>query len=83
MLLSSFHMAMLLGLSGLVLLLVTVQPDEHRGVRVGLCLAVAAAVLLYLDWRTGLLFQANPEDVHGVVWVWGFYLFEWLPSANS
>jgi cellulose synthase (UDP-forming) len=46
-------------------------------VRIALCLAVAAAVLLYLDWRTGLLFRASPGDIHGAVWVWGFYLFEW------
>jgi cellulose synthase (UDP-forming) len=76
MLLPALHTAMLLGIAGLVLLLVTVQPDEHRWVRLGLCLAVAAAVLLYLDWRTALLFQASPEDIHGAVWVWGFYLFE-------
>ena len=52
MLLPTFHMALLLGIAGLILLLVTVRPDEQRWVRVGLCLAVAAALLLYLDWRT-------------------------------
>jgi cellulose synthase (UDP-forming) len=76
MLLPTIHIAMLLGLGGLVLLLVTVRPDEHRGVRLVLCLAVAAAILLYLDWQTGLLFHASPEDIHGAVWVWGFYIFE-------
>jgi hypothetical protein len=45
-------------------------------VRLGLCLSVAVAVVLYLDWRTGLLFQARPHEIRGIVWVWGFYLFE-------
>jgi cellulose synthase/poly-beta-1,6-N-acetylglucosamine synthase-like glycosyltransferase len=76
MLLPAFHMAMLLGIAGLVLLLITVRPDEHRWVRLGLCLAVAAAIFLYMDWRTGLLFHARPDDIHGVVWVWCFYIFE-------
>jgi cellulose synthase (UDP-forming) len=76
MLLPTFHMALLLGIAGVVLLLVTVRPDEQRWVRVGLCLAVAAAVLLYLDWRTGLLMAASPHDIRGPVWVWGFSLFE-------
>jgi cellulose synthase (UDP-forming) len=77
MLWPTLHIAMLLGLNGLVLLLVTVRQDEHRGVRVGLCLAVAAAVCVYLDWRTALLFRASPHDLRGAVWVWAFYLFEW------
>src|SRR4029450_10825187 len=76
MLLPTFHIALLLGIAGLILLLVTVRPDEQRWVRVGLCLAVAAALLLYLDWRTGLLMAASPHDIRGAVWVWGFSLFE-------
>src|SRR5919204_3253256 len=76
MLFPSIHIAMLLGLGGLVLLLVTVRPDEHRGVRVALCLAVAAAVLLYVHWRTGLVVTASPEDIHGAGWMWYFYGFE-------
>src|ERR671923_1456163 len=75
MLLPSVHMAMMLGIGGLVLLLVTVRPDEHRGVRLVLCLAVAAAALLYLDWQTGLLFHASPDKIHGAVWAWYFYIF--------
>jgi cellulose synthase (UDP-forming) len=76
MLVPSLHTAMLLGVGGLVLLLVTVRPDEHRWVRFVLCLAVAAAVLLYMDWRTGLLFHARPDEIRGAVWAWGFYIFE-------
>ncbi len=76
MLLPTLHIAMLLGIGGLVLLLVTVRPDEQRWVRLGLCLAVVAAILLYLDWRTGLLISARPHEIRGAVWVWGFYLFE-------
>src|SRR5512145_1965953 len=76
MLLPAFHMTMLLGIAGLVLLLVTARPDEQRWVRVGLCLAVAATVLLYLDWHTGLLMAASPHDIRGAGWVWGFFLFE-------
>jgi cellulose synthase (UDP-forming) len=76
MLLPMLHMTMLLGVASIVLLLITVRPTEHRWVRLGLCLAVGAAVLLYLDWRTGLLFHASPDDIHGVVWVWCFYIFE-------
>ena len=76
MLMPTLHTAMLFGLSGLVLLLVTIRPDEHRGVRLSLCLTVAAAVLVYLDWRTGLLSQASPHEIRGVLWVWGFYVFE-------
>jgi cellulose synthase (UDP-forming) len=76
MLLPTLHIVMLLGLGGLVLLLVTVRPDEQRWVRLGLCLAVVAAVLLYLDWRTGLLISARPHESRGAMWVWGFYLFE-------
>src|SRR4029453_15851153 len=72
----TFHMALLLGIAGLILLLVTVRPDEQRWMRVGLCLAVGATVLLYLDWHTGLLMAASPHDIRGSVWVWGFYLFE-------
>jgi cellulose synthase (UDP-forming) len=82
MLWPTLHTAMLFGLSGFVLLLVTVQPDEHRGVWVGLCLAVAAAVVVYLDWRTGLLFQAAPHAIRGVVWVWGFSIFECVAFAE-
>jgi cellulose synthase (UDP-forming) len=69
-------MAMLLGIGGLVLLLVTVRPEEHRCVRLVLCIAVAASILVYMDWRTGILFHARPDDIHGAVWVWGFYIFE-------
>jgi cellulose synthase (UDP-forming) len=69
-------MAMILGIGGLVLLLVTVRPDEHRYVRLVLCIAVMASVLFYVDWRTGLLFHAQPDEIHGAVWVWGFYIFE-------
>jgi cellulose synthase/poly-beta-1,6-N-acetylglucosamine synthase-like glycosyltransferase len=76
MLLPTLHITMLLGLCGVVLLLVTVRPHEHRWVRLGLCLAVIAAVLLYLDWRTGLLIYARPHEIRGAVWVWGFYVFE-------
>ena len=76
MLLPALHMAMLLGIAGLVLLLITVRSDEHRWVRLGLCLAVAAAIFLYMDWRTGLLLHASPDDIHGVVWMWCFYIFE-------
>jgi len=75
-------MGMLLGIGGLVLLLVTVRPDEHRGVRLGLCLAMAAALLLYLDWQTGLLFRASPEEIRGAVWVWSFYIFEIIAFAE-
>ena len=67
MLLPTFHMALLLGIAGLILLLVTVRPDEQRWVR--LCLAVAAALLLYLDWRTGLLMAASPRHPWGRVGV--------------
>src|SRR4029453_11289261 len=76
MLLPSVHMAMLLGIGGLVLLLVPVGPAAHPGVRLVLCLAMAAAVLLYLDWQTGLLFHAGPDEIQGAVWVWCFYIFE-------
>jgi cellulose synthase (UDP-forming) len=82
MLLPSGHMAMLLGIGGLVLLLVTVRPNEHRGVRLVLCLAMAAAVLLYLDWQTGLLCHASPDEIHGAVWVWCFYIFELIAFAE-
>ena len=78
MLLPTLHITLLLGLCGVVLLLVTVRPDEHRWVRLGLCLAVITAVLLYLDWRTGLLIYARPHEIRGAVWVWGFYLFEFV-----
>jgi cellulose synthase/poly-beta-1,6-N-acetylglucosamine synthase-like glycosyltransferase len=76
MLLSALHIALLLGIAGLVLLLVTVRPDEHRWVRLGLCLAVVTAILLYLDWHTGLLIAARPDEIRGAGWVWGFYVFE-------
>ena len=76
MLLPPWHLALLLGIGSLALLLVTVQPDEQRWIRLGLCLIVVAAVLLYLDWRTGLLLYARPYEIHGAGWVWGFYLFE-------
>jgi len=76
MLLPTLHITMLLGLGSLVLLLIIVRPTEHRWVRLGLCIAVTAAVLLYMDWRTGLLFHANPDDIRGAVWMWCFYIFE-------
>jgi cellulose synthase (UDP-forming) len=77
MLLPTLHITILLGLAGLVLLLVTVRPDEQRWVRLGLCVAIIIAVFLYLDWRTGLLIYAKPHEIRGAAWVWGFYLFEW------
>jgi hypothetical protein len=52
MLWPTLYASMLLGLSGLVLLLVTVRPDEHRGVRVGPCLAVSTAIFVWLTDRT-------------------------------
>jgi hypothetical protein len=52
MLWPTLYATMLLGLSGLVLLLVTVRPDEHRGLRVGLCLAVSTAIFVWLTDRT-------------------------------
>lgn len=76
MLSPSLHSAILFGIGGLVLLLVTVRPEENRFVRLVLCIAVAASVLLYMDWRTGILFNARPADIHGGVWVWYFYIFE-------
>jgi cellulose synthase/poly-beta-1,6-N-acetylglucosamine synthase-like glycosyltransferase len=77
MLLPSLHSAMLLGIGGLVLLLITVRPEENRFVRFVLCIAVAVSVFLYMDWRTGILFHASPDDIHGAVWVWYFYIFEY------
>jgi cellulose synthase (UDP-forming) len=77
MLLPTGHMALLFGMAGLVLLLVTVRPDEQRWVRLALCLAVVAASLLYLDWHTGLLRSTSPHELRGAVWVWGFSLFEY------
>src|SRR5918996_1474417 len=76
MLVPSLHTAMLLGIGGLVPLLLTVRPQEHRWVRLVLCIAMAASVLLYMDWRTGLLLHARPDDIDGAVWVWCFYIFE-------
>ena len=30
----------------------------------------------YRDWRTGILFYARADEIHGTVWVWPFYIFE-------
>jgi len=76
MLLPSLHSAILFGIGGLVLLLITVRPEENRFWRLVLCIAMAASVLTYMDWRTGILFNARPDDIHGAVWVWCFYIFE-------
>src|SRR5262245_35020237 len=76
MLLPTLDTAILLCIAGFVLSLVTLYPDEHRWVRLALCLGLGAAVLIYLDWRTGLLLRASADDIRGIAWVWGFYLFE-------
>src|SRR5262245_56521458 len=76
MLLPTLDAAILLCIAGFVLSLVTLYPDEQRWVRLGLCLSLGAAVLIYLDWRTGLLLRASAEDIRGTAWVWGFYRFE-------
>lgn len=76
------HTSLLLVTCGIVFFTVTMQPNEHRLARLMLCTTVALTVLIYLDWRSGLVWHARPEEVHGEGWVWYFYIFEFVAFAE-
>jgi cellulose synthase (UDP-forming) len=78
----SFHIPLLLLACGIVFFTITVQPNEHRLARLVLCSTVLLAVVVYLDWHSGLVWHARPEQVHGVGWVWYFYIFEFVAFAE-
>src|SRR5260370_7849282 len=77
-----FHISLLLLTCGVAFFTVTMQPNEHRLARLVLCSTVALTILIYLDWRTGLVWHARPEQVGGVGWVWYFYVFEFVAFAE-
>jgi len=78
----SFHIPLLLLACGIVFFTITVQPNEHRLARLVLSSTVLLAVVVYLDWHSGLVWHARPEQVHGVGWVWYFYIFEFVAFAE-
>jgi cellulose synthase (UDP-forming) len=74
--LTGLHIPLLVTCCALVLLLTVIYQHENRFARAMLCLTAATTAFLYLDWRTIVLINADPGDIHGAVWVWSFYTVE-------
>src|ERR1700739_1553041 len=75
---AGLHIPLLMACCAFILLLATIYRHENRVARAIICLLAGLAGLLYVDWRTIVLVNAEPEDVHGLAWVWSFYGFELL-----
>jgi cellulose synthase (UDP-forming) len=75
---AGLHVPLLMVCCAFILLLATIYRHENRIARAMICLLAGVAALLYVDWRTMVLVNAEPEDIHGGAWVWSFYAFELL-----
>jgi hypothetical protein len=72
----SSHITLMLLACGIVFFTIVLQPTENRFARLVLCSTLMLTIVIYMDWRSGLVWHARPEHIHGVIWVWYFYIFE-------